>query len=86
MKILFHRDFDKQFHKLSAKQKKKVSEKLSLFVLDCYHPSLNNHPLKGPYKDCRSINIRGDLRMIYHVTDKQEILFIAIGTHSELYQ
>jgi len=46
---------------------------------------LNNHPLKGKYADCRSINIGGDLRAVYKYTDENSCVFIKIGTHSELY-
>jgi len=48
------------------------------------HPLLNNHDVSKVYTGCRSINITGDYRAIFQ--DEGEIvIFITIGTHSELY-
>lgn len=77
MKISFHKNFDKQFEKLRANERKKTQERLQLF--------LENHPLKGRYNDYRSINITGDLRAIYKFLNENECIFVAVDTHSNLY-
>jgi mRNA-degrading endonuclease YafQ of YafQ-DinJ toxin-antitoxin module len=56
-----------------------------LFAEDRFHSQLNNHSLNYPYKGCRSINISGDVRAIYEEVP-EGILFIRIGSHSELYE
>ncbi len=85
MIVRFHRNFDKKFKKLKISQKKKTQERLLLFIQNPFHPVLNNHPLKGKYLDYRSINITGDLRAIYKLISDNEVIFVAIDSHSNLY-
>ena len=84
MKIIFHRDFEKQIGKLKPSEKEKLRLRLKLFLNDPFNAQLNNHPLKGKYTDYRSINIAGDLRAVYKQFD-DVCLFVKISTHSELY-
>ncbi|MDP3764709.1 MAG: type II toxin-antitoxin system RelE/ParE family toxin [bacterium] len=86
MIILFHRNFKKQFQKLKAGEKSKLKERLELFLVDIFNPSLNNHPLKGKYAGYRSINISGDLRAIYKQNTKDAAIFVAVDSHNHLYQ
>ncbi len=85
MILRFHKHFDKQFSKLKTREKEKARERLSLFLENAFHPSLNNHPLKGKYLDYRSINITGDLRAVYKFLNDQECIFVTIDTHRHLY-
>lgn len=85
MKIVFHRNFEKRYKKLSDNLKRKVKEKNILFEKDPYDPVLNNHALKGKYLGYRSFNITGNIRIIYKFLEKDIALFSEIGTHSELY-
>lgn len=84
MIIRVHDNFKKQFSKLIKSQKIKFTERRNIFLEDEFHPIINNHALKGKYEGCRSINVGGDLRAIFR-KDAEEILFIAIGSHSKLY-
>jgi mRNA-degrading endonuclease YafQ of YafQ-DinJ toxin-antitoxin module len=45
---------------------------------------LNNHSVDTAFADCRSINVTGDYRAIFH-ENKETVTFMTIGTHSELY-
>ena len=47
---------------------------------------LDNHPLHGEYLGYRSINVGGDLRVIYEELDRSTAQFILIDTHSNLYE
>lgn len=85
MKLRFHKNFEKQYKLLNSKQKKKARERLKMFLENPFAPALNNHPLKGKYLDYRSINIGGDLRIIYKFIDNNECIFAAIGSHNKLY-
>jgi addiction module RelE/StbE family toxin len=85
MRIDLHRDFKKQYRKLRVQNRKRFDERLVLFVRNPFDPVLNNHALKGKYKNCRSINITGDLRAIYETVGENAVLFVAIDTHSNLY-
>ena len=85
MKIILHRSFQRQYNKLPLKIRKKFTERRDLFITDHLQPLLNNHALGGKYQNCRSINITGDYRAIYFLLDSDTAIFIAIGTHPELY-
>ncbi|MFH1192370.1 MAG: type II toxin-antitoxin system mRNA interferase toxin, RelE/StbE family [bacterium] len=85
MIIRFHKNFEKQYKKLSSKTQEQIKNKLELFCNEPFNPILNNHPLKGKFLDYRSINISGDLRAIYKYNGSEECIFAAIGGHSKLY-
>lgn len=85
MKINLHRNFKKQYKKLSQKEKEKFKKRRNVFLENPFHSILNNHELHGKYKGCRSINITADLRVIYQIVKKETILFITIDSHSNLY-
>lgn len=84
MYIQLKNNFKKQYKKLPIKLQKVFQELLTLFQKDPFNHVLNNHAFAGKYKKCRSINISGDLRAIY-TTDGDVVIFLMIGTHSELY-
>ena len=84
MIIRLHKNFKKQFNKLTKSQKSKFIERRDVFLRDEFNPILNNHALKGEYQGYRSISIGGDLRAIYRKSS-EGIFFIAIGSHSRLY-
>ncbi|MDB5265687.1 MAG: toxin of the YafQ-DinJ toxin-antitoxin system [Parcubacteria group bacterium] len=77
--------FEKQYAKLSVRTQDKITEKLNLFVKNQSDPVLENHMLKGKYKGYRSINITGDLRLIYEQTSPDSVWLLLVGTHHELY-
>jgi len=84
MNINFHRIAKKEFDKLSKKDKVAVFEALKLLIKTPFHPKLSNHELKGKYIPYRSINAKGDLRVIY--TQKGNTITVKhVGTHSQLY-
>lgn len=82
----YHKNFRKQFSKLPLKIQDEFEEKLGLFLGNQFHPLLNNHPLTGKYDGCRSINVTGDIRAIFYVKTDGDVVFINIGSHSELYE
>ncbi len=82
--FVLHRRFKKQFKKLNKKVQLAFEYATYFFLDDPLHPSLNTHPLNGRWMDHWSINITGDIRAIYE-TRGNAAIFVAIGTHSELY-
>jgi len=84
MKLFYHRTFKKQYKKLNKKELEKLKEQIRIFEKEPFHQCLNNHALKGKYMNHRSINIAGDLRVIYK-SYNNGVMFTDIGTHSELY-
>lgn len=85
MKIRLHRNFERQYKKLRRQEKEKFKERRNLFLQNQFDPILNNHSLHGKYEGYRSINITGDLRVVYELINKDTAYFVAIDSHSNLY-
>lgn len=85
MKIVFHKEFERQFKRLPEKIKIRVKERNILFEKDPHNLLLNNHALKGKYAGYRSINVTGDIRIVYKLLSDNVALFVAVGPHSKLY-
>lgn len=85
MKIRYHGRFLKNFHNLPGNIREKFFERLNLFEREPFHPLLNNHSVDAAYPNWRSINITGDYRGLYEVQEEGLIVFMKIGTHSQLY-
>jgi addiction module RelE/StbE family toxin len=86
MNIDYSKPFDKQFTKLSKAQKQLVIDAVELFIDDPFNDSLRNHPLKDRWVNYRSITASDNLRLHYRVIKKDTVLFVAVGTHDELYK
>lgn len=85
MRIILHKNFKKRYRSLKAGEKRKFKERRDLFLKDTFHPLLNNHALHGEYAGFRSINITGDLRVLYESVGGDTAYFIMIGSHSDLF-
>ena len=85
MPVRFSKRFDKRFAQLSAENQRRFYDRLELFFSDRTHPILRLHPLKGKYKGYHSINVTGDLRAIFKYQPDGSLVFLFIGTHSQLY-
>ncbi len=86
MQIIFAKKFKKQYKVLPFALKERIEQKVKLFTRDSRDFSLHIHKLHSPYDGAFSMNITGDYRCIYKYVDKDCIILIAIGTHSELYK
>lgn len=85
MTVLLHEQCKKQYKKLRSAEQQKFKERRNLFLFNPFNVLLNNHPLHGKYKGYRSINITGDLRVIYKHISPEICIFITIDTHNNLY-
>lgn len=85
MQIRFHKNFKKKCAKLRVAQKKKFKERRDIFLDNPFNPLLHNHLLQGKFTGYRSINITGNLRALYTLTNNGMIIFVDIDTHSNLY-
>jgi len=86
MNLRYQKSFQRQFSKLSTKEKLLIKDTLELFEEDPMHDSLRNHPLKDKWSSYRSISADNDLRLHYRIIDSDTVLFVAIGTHDQLYK
>jgi addiction module RelE/StbE family toxin len=86
MKIIRKKAFEKKYFKLLNGQQKRVDEAIKIFVDNPHDIRLHNHKLKGKFLGMRSISAGGDLRIIFEEFDNYiVVMFITIGSHSQLY-
>jgi len=85
MRILFHKNFSKNYNKLPEQIRNAFKARLKLFLQDSFHPLLNNHALAGEWRGFRSISVTGDFRAFYKLLDETTVEFAIIDTHSNLY-
>jgi len=88
MNIEYHKNFTKQFEKLKRREQERVVIALQLFEKDPFAEQLRNHQLKGSLSQFRSISVGGDLRLHYYEKEPNHIVvvFVTIGSHSQLYR
>lgn len=86
MNVDFTKAFDKQFSRLSTKKQEQMRSIVALFLENPNAPSLRNHALKGEWSEYRSISVGGDLRLHFKIISANTIVFVAVGTHSQLYK
>ena len=85
MQFILGRKFKRKYVKLSKKVQKKFKERKNLFLENSTHPILNIHKLSGEFEGKWSMNVTGDYRVIFDKSQTDIIIFINIGTHSELF-
>ncbi|PJE65155.1 hypothetical protein COU91_03130 [Candidatus Saccharibacteria bacterium CG10_big_fil_rev_8_21_14_0_10_47_8] len=83
---VYHRNFEKQLAKLPQKQRDKAIDAIEEFVSNPLRPSLRVHALKGKWSGYISISAGGDLRLHFKPVNGNKILFVAVGTHAQLYR
>ncbi len=86
MKIDYHKKFVKVFKKLPHKIKSRFYDRLRLFEKNQFDPILGNHSVDPIYPGWRSIDITGDYRALFDPKGDDMVIFMKIGTHSELYR
>jgi addiction module RelE/StbE family toxin len=88
MQIAYESSFKRDYRKWikNNPSKEKLLEKIiDLFILDPFHPLLKTHKLKGKLKECYAFTIEYDLRIVFYFEDESHAIFIALGTHDQVY-
>lgn len=88
MKLRFDEDLIKELGKLrkiNNKLFKKIDAALKVFRDNPRHTSLRLHKLSGTLRNRWSLSVGMDYRLIFVWTD-DEVYFIDIGTHDEVYR
>jgi addiction module RelE/StbE family toxin len=80
-----HRQFERQYKKISATIREKLWERLEMLEVDSSHPLLHDHKLNPPFEGYRSINITGDYRLVYKKLAADTYYLRAVGTHHQLF-
>jgi mRNA interferase YafQ len=89
--IEFTSQFKRDYRKLvKSTRNKDLSEKLEkvtdLLCSDSVLPKkYKDHPLKGDYLGSRECHIKPDLLLIYFKTRKDKLVYVRMGSHSELF-
>lgn len=86
MRIDYSKTFDKQYARLTKHQKLLVRGAIEMFIDEPSNISLRNHPLKDEWSGYSSITADEDLRLHYKLLNDNTALFVAVGTHKELYK
>jgi addiction module RelE/StbE family toxin len=61
---------------------------LELLAVDCFHPGLKTHKLKGEFEGCWACSAGYDLRIVFNFVEyegSEAILLLTVGTHEEVY-
>jgi mRNA interferase YafQ len=87
LQIKVHKQFVKDLRK--AKLNQTNLEKLFLYISllskgETLSPEAKDHQLKGEWNDIREFHVSGDLLVLYR-REKNEIHFLRIGTHSQIF-
>ena len=89
-KLIWSRRFKRSYRKI--KYSGQFDRERLRVVLDFLHEAIplpfqyQDHALAGEYKDCRECHLKGDLLLMYEVTEKRkEITLLDIGSHSDLF-
>jgi len=86
MRITTSKKFDKKIKKQPTKIHQEFKKRIEIFIEDINNPILNVHKLSGGnLKGLWSFNISGDVRVIFDRSQKDIIILIDIGSHSDLY-
>lgn len=89
MIVKYSRRFVKNFKiriKPNPKLRKRFNERLKTFAEDPSTLTLRDHKLVGKIKSFRAFSITGDVRVIYSQESGNEVIFIDIGTHNQVYE
>ena len=89
MTAKFSPSVQKELEKIQQKDKKladRIEKQIALFEEDPKHPSLRTHKLSGRMDNVWSISITMSIRMIYILLDQNNVIFVKIGTHDEVYE
>ena len=88
MKINLYPTFIKHYRKRidpNLKLHSKAQERINPFKQDSRNPILKNHQLSGAKRHLRSFSITGNFRLTYRQIDSDEVEFMDIGTHLQVY-
>lgn len=86
MNAIFSKKFIKQYNAAPDFIRQSFDARAAIFLLNKFDQTLNNHQLNGKLSNLRSINISGDWRALFEELGSGNVVFKAIGTHSQLYK
>jgi len=85
MTIRFSKRFVKQLAALLASVQRAAYVRIDVMANNPDDPILRRHRLAGRLRHLWSIDITGDVRVLYEIVGDELIVYQMIGTHSQLY-
>lgn len=88
MNIKFHPSYKKAYQKRILTNKKldvRAVERIKLFKENPLNPILKDHQLVGEKSSFRAFSITGDIRIVYLPVSEDEVIFLNIGSHNQVY-
>jgi len=88
IKISYSKPFKKSFRKKikgDTYLEEKFLQKIQLFIVDPFSPSLKTHKLSEKLEGLWSFSVASDMRVIFLFVEKEKAFFENIGTHDEVY-
>lgn len=88
MKIGRNLTFKKYFKQRIARNSKlvaKTEQQISIFAENPKSPILKDHALTGKKSHLRAFWVTGDIRIVYLPISEDEVIFIDIGSHNQVY-
>lgn len=88
MKIGRDLTFKKHFQQRIAKNSKliaKTEQRISIFAKNPKSPLLKDHALTGKKNHLRAFWVTGDIRIVYLPVSEEEVIFIDVGSHNQVY-
>ena len=64
---------------------KKFEDALNIFLINPFDSRLKTHKLSGDLKDCWSLSVDFDVRLIFKFISSNLVMLIDIGSHEEVY-
>lgn len=82
MKIFYTPHFLRLFKKLPVGLQDEVEETILLFLKNPADPSLRVHKLKGVLKNCWSMSVTYDVRIVFQYDRRGVVAMLAVGDHA----
>lgn len=89
MTVSLSKSFLKSYKKRIKQNKKldrQMAERVDLFKVNPANPMLHDHSLKGTKLGLRAFSVTGDVRIVYHRINEDEVELLDIGTHAQVYE
>ena len=85
MNVRVSSHFERRYKKLPKLVKKKAKKQELIFKHNPFDPRINTHKLHGGRKNEWAYSVDNSYRIVFIFLEDGAILYIDIGTHSELY-
>jgi addiction module RelE/StbE family toxin len=89
MHVVRTKGYKKDYAKLPEKDQLAVERTMYAFQNNPYEQRLRNHALKGPLAGLRSIDAKGDLRILFTEDSHgryELVTLLRVGSHAKLYE